>query len=67
MAINQLRLRTALAERALPQWRLARRLKLPSSTFSDYVRGVAPMPARLINRIEKKLGIPPGALWQEER
>ncbi len=67
MAINQLRLRATLAERALPQWRLARRLKLPSSTFSDYVRGVAPMPAKLMNRIEKTLGLPPGTLWEDEQ
>ena len=56
------RLRAHLAYRAMTQHDLARKLHRPTSTLSTWLRGVAPAPADLVNRIERALKLPAGAL-----
>jgi plasmid maintenance system antidote protein VapI len=54
--IDARKLRVALAERDLPRWRLAKLMKLPPSTLSDYLRGARPAPPDLAEKICTVLG-----------
>jgi DNA-binding transcriptional regulator YdaS (Cro superfamily) len=60
--IDQKKLNAVLAGLGLAQWQLAKRLRRPPSTLSDYVRGVRPVPPKLVQEIERALKLPPGAL-----
>ena len=51
-----------LARAGLTQSDLANRLKVPSTTLSDWVRGAHPPPGDLESRIEKVLGLSLGGL-----
>jgi transcriptional regulator with XRE-family HTH domain len=62
--VDTSKLRGLLAERRLPQWRLAKRLGYAPSTLSDYLRGARPAPPDLVKQIEQELRLPPGALTQ---
>jgi plasmid maintenance system antidote protein VapI len=55
-------LRVELARRKLTQTQLARLLDLSPTTFSSWVRGAHPAPDDLARKIEKTLGLAPGAL-----
>ena len=55
-------LKAELARRGLREWRLAKMLGHPPSTFSDWLRGVRPAPPNLADRIERALGLRPKAL-----
>ncbi len=65
--LNHLQLKAELARRGLSQWRLAKKIGYPASTFSDYVRGARPAPADLVNRIERALQLPTGSLLIPEQ
>jgi transcriptional regulator with XRE-family HTH domain len=56
------RLRVQLAHQDLTYLELARRLERPVSTLSSWLRGVAPAPLDLAERIESALGVPAGTL-----
>jgi DNA-binding transcriptional regulator YdaS (Cro superfamily) len=60
--LNHAELKAELARRGLREWKLARILGHPPSTFSDWVRGVRSPPADLGERIERALGLRPKAL-----
>ncbi len=60
--MNHPRIKAVLAERRLTQWRLAHMLKMPPSTLSEYLRGTKRSPPNLVQRIERKLHLPNGAL-----
>lgn len=64
--LNYPQLRAELALRGLAQWRLAKKIGYPPSTFSDYVRGARPAPADLVSRIERVLGLRPKSLRASE-
>ena len=55
-------LRVALAKANLTQRALARKLKIPDTTFSDWVVGAHPAPPGFETRIEKELGVAPGTI-----
>ncbi len=65
--LNHPQLRAELARRGLAQWRLAKQVGYPPSTFSDYVRGARPAPPDLAERIEDVLGLRPKSLRRSER
>lgn len=56
-----------LARRSMRQRDLARLLKTPDTTLSDWLRGAHPAPADLPTRIERALGLPAGALARNAR
>jgi plasmid maintenance system antidote protein VapI len=56
-----------LARRGLFQRDLARRLRVPDTTLSDWLRGAHPAPPDLSTRIEKALGMRGGELLAELR
>ncbi len=60
--IDQRKLRAALAAQGLAQWKLAKRLQVPPTTLSDWVRGARPAPNDLAVRIERQLKLAPGFL-----
>ena len=60
--LNHAELKAELARRGLREWRLAKMLGHPPSTFSDWVRGVRPAPSDLADRIERALGLRPKTL-----
>ena len=60
--IDQRKLKAALAEHDVPQWKLAKRLRIPPTTLSDWVRGARPTPDDLSARIERELSLPVGSL-----
>lgn len=51
-----------LARRSLTQRDLARLIKIPSTTLSDWLTGAHPAPPDLPLRIERALGLEPGSL-----
>lgn len=55
-------LRIELLRLDLTQLDLAKRLDVPVSTLSSWLRGVSPPPPDLLRRIEHALDIPPNAL-----
>ena len=55
-------LRVALAEKGLSQTDLAKRLGVPTTTLSDWLRGTHPAPPSLVVNIEKTLRLKPGSL-----
>jgi plasmid maintenance system antidote protein VapI len=55
-------LRAQLARRELPQWRLAADLGINPARFSAFLRGKAPAPHDLADRIERELGLKRGTL-----
>ena len=55
-------LRAQLALNEMTQLDLANELGHPVSTLSSWLRGVAPAPADLLDRIEHVLDLPPGTL-----
>ena len=55
-------LRVELAKAGLTQRALARKLNIPDTTFSDWIRGAHPAPPGFGTRIEKELGLDVGAL-----
>lgn len=59
-------LKVELAKAGLNQSQLARKLEVPSTTLSDWLRGEHPAPADLPTRIEKALGLSAGALSGKE-
>ncbi len=62
MPINAKKLKVALVERGLPQWKLARLIRVQPSTLSDYLRGARRAPVGLQKRIEEALGVSRGGL-----
>lgn len=60
------RVRVALAEAGLTQAQLAKKLGIPSTTLSDWLREEHPVPPTLTADIEKKLGLTAGELTKEE-
>ncbi len=55
-----------LARAGLNQTQLAQKLATPSTTLSDWLRGAHPGPKDLLERIERALGLPVGALQAKE-
>ncbi len=66
-AIDPKKLRLALVERDLPQWKLAARLDMDGTTFSLIVHGKRPMPEKFVGRVERLLGLEPGSLSAGEQ
>ncbi len=64
MSTSQLRrlVLVELARREMRQRELARRINVPDTTLSDWLRGAHPAPADLPRRIEQALELEPGAL-----
>lgn len=56
------RIKVILAERAITQWQLAKRLRMNAATLSDYLRGARAAPGDLGARIEAALRLPTGTL-----
>ena len=59
--------RIALAQAGLTQADLARRLGIPSTTLSDWLRGAHPAPADLAERVEARLKLGAGTLGSQVR
>jgi transcriptional regulator with XRE-family HTH domain len=55
-------LRVELAKAGLTQRALAKKLNIPDTTFSDWVRGAHPAPPGFESQIEKELGLHVGTL-----
>lgn len=67
MGIDSMKLKGALAQNGIAQWKLAKQLGYQPSTFSDYVRGARTAPPDLTNRIERSLKLPPGSLTSDHQ
>src|SRR4051794_36839300 len=61
---NQIRwaVTVELAKAGLNQQALARRMGIPSTTLSDWLREAHPRPPRFAERVERALGLPAGHL-----
>ena len=55
-------LRVELAKAGLTQRALAKKMKVPDTTFSDWLRGAHPAPPWFETRIERELGLAPGTI-----
>ncbi len=62
VAINIPLLRSKLALREWPQWRLAQAVSVNPCVFSQRIRQRLPMPAALVRKIERVLELKPGSL-----
>lgn len=60
--IRRLKLAGVLAERAKPFYMLAAEVGISPATLSQMLHGHRPTPSSLAQRIEKELGLEPGAL-----
>ncbi|MHB8877493.1 MAG: helix-turn-helix domain-containing protein [Myxococcaceae bacterium] len=60
--INRRELAAALARRGWRQWRLAAALGRSPSALSAYLTGTRPVPQNLMERMERLLRVPAGAL-----
>lgn len=58
----RVKLRVELAKAGLTQRALAKKLKMPDTTFSDWIRGAHPAPPGFTSRVEKVLGLPAGTI-----